>query len=296
MDFSAILPTFVVTLREGFEAALVVGIVFACLKKAEQTNLNKWVNFGVIGGIIASILVGLLLGGILQSLSTSAPILEEFLEAAFGIVAIIMLSWMLIWMSLQAKTISKEIDGAITTALKDSTNAGWGVFTLVFIAVLREGIETVLFIVAKFQGGFLSPTIGAVTGLSLAALLGLLLFKWGIKINIRLFFQVMGLFLLLIVGGLVVGVLKHLDGAIATLTQIQPEYAGLCVTHGVSCILGVQIWDASAILPDSQFPGIILKSLLGYRDHLYLLQGITYLLFLTVIGRLYWQSLSNAGE
>jgi high-affinity iron transporter len=238
-------------------------------------------------------MVGLLLGGILQTLSSSAPILEEFLQVIFGVLAIAMLSWMLIWMSLQAKNISTEISGAITTALKDNSRAAWGVFTLVFIAVLREGIETVLFIVAKFQSGVILPTIGAIIGLLTAALLGLLLFKWGVKINIRLFFQVMGVFLLLIIGGLVVGVLKHLDGAIASLTEINPEYAGLCITHGVSCLLGMQVWDISHILPDSQLPGVILKSLLGYRDHLYLLQGIFYLLFLTVIGGIYWRSLSE---
>jgi high-affinity iron transporter len=293
MNFSAVLPTFVVTLREGFEAALVVGIVFACLKKAQQSNLNQWVTFAVIAGILASIMVGLLLGGILQTLSSSAPILEEFLQVIFGVLAIAMLSWMLIWMSLQAKNISTEISGAITTALKDNSRAAWGVFTLVFIAVLREGIETVLFIVAKFQSGVILPTIGAIIGLLTAALLGLLLFKWGVKINIRLFFQVMGVFLLLIIGGLVVGVLKHLDGAIASLTEINPEYAGLCITPGVSCLLGMQVWDISHILPDSQLPGVILKSLLGYRDHLYLLQGIFYLLFLTVIGGIYWRSLSE---
>jgi high-affinity iron transporter len=293
MNFSAVLPTFVVTLREGFEAALVVGIVFACLKKAQQSNLNQWVTFAVIAGILASIMVGLLLGGILQTLSSSAPILEEFLQVIFGVLAIAMLSWMLIWMSLQAKNISTEISGAITTALKDNSRVAWGVFTLVFIAVLREGIETVLFIVAKFQSGVILPTIGAIIGLLTAALLGLLLFKWGVKINIRLFFQVMGVFLLLIIGGLVVGVLKHLDGAIASLTEINPEYAGLCITHGVSCLLGMQVWDISHILPDSQLPGVILKSLLGYRDHLYLLQGIFYLLFLTVIGGIYWRSLSE---
>ncbi len=293
MNFSAVLPTFVVTLREGFEAALVVGIVFACLKKAEQTNLNKWVNFGVIAGILASIGVGLLLGGVLQNLANSAPILQEFLQAGFGIIAIIMLSWMLIWMSLQAKNISKEISGAITTALKDNDSAGWGIFSLVFIAVLREGIESVLFIVAKFQNGIILPTMGAVIGLFTSALLGYLLFKWGIKINIRLFFQVMGVFLLLIVGGLVIGVLKHLDGAIFQLTVIKPEYAGLCISNNISCLLGMEIWDFSNILPDGNFPGIILKSLLGYRDHLYLLQGLFYLAFLTVIGGLYWRSLSE---
>jgi high-affinity iron transporter len=297
MDFSAALPTFVVTLREGFEAALVVGIVLACLKKAQQTQLNLWVYFGVLGGIIASVLMGLLLGGILQGLESSrgiyAPIIKEALEAGFGIVAIAMLSWMLIWMTQQAKSLKSEVEGAIVAALEQNGGAKFGVFILVFIAVLREGLETVLFIVAKFQNGWSLPTIGAVAGLILASLIGLLLFRWGVKINIRLFFQVMGIFLLLIVGGLLIGALKHLDEAIALLSQLNSQYAALCISGGPSCILGFQVWDASGVLSDRQFPGIILKSLFGYRQTLYLGQAVAYILFLGLVGSAYFQSLNN---
>lgn len=300
MDFSAALPTFVVTLREGFEAALVVGIVLACLKKAQQTQLNLWVYLGVLGGIIASLLMGLLLGGILQGLESSrgiyAPIIKEALEAGFGIVAIAMLSWMLIWMTQQAKSLKSEVEGAIVAALKENGGAKIGVFTLVFIAVLREGLETVLFIVAKFQNGWSLQTIGAVAGLILASLIGLLLFRWGVKINIRLFFQVMGIFLLLIVGGLLIGALKHLDEAIALLSQLNSQYAALCFSAGPSCILGFQIWDASQILSDREFPGIILKSLFGYRQTLFLGQAVAYILFLGFVGSAYFQSLNKTSE
>ncbi|MFW6359587.1 MAG: FTR1 family iron permease, partial [Chroococcales cyanobacterium] len=147
MDFSAALPTFVVTLREGVEAALVVGIVLACLKKAERNALYRWVYSGIFAGIAASILVGLVLGGILRTLAGSdrlyAPVIQEFLEAGFGIFAIAMLSWMLIWMTQQAKSMKSEVEGAINAALKDNAAAGVGVFTLIFIAVLRERFETV---------------------------------------------------------------------------------------------------------------------------------------------------------
>ena len=300
MDFSAALPTFVVTLREGFEASLVVGIVLACLKKVQQTQLNRWVYQGIAGGIVASVMVGFLLGGILQGVSTYqspyTPVIKECLAALFGFVAILMLSWMLIWMTQQGKFLKAEVEQGIQAALSQENAAGKGIFLLVFIAVLREGFETVLFIIAKFQEGWQIPSLGAIAGLTTAAVLGFLLFKIGVKINIRLFFQVMGVFLLLIVGGLVIGVLKHLNLVIVFLSQLDPSFSVWCITPGDSCILGPLVWDGSDILPDKQFPGIILKSLFGYRQNLYLGQLVIYLLFLGGVGTLYFKSLSAPSE
>ncbi|MEA5533531.1 FTR1 family iron permease [Crocosphaera sp. XPORK-15E] len=296
MDLSAALPTFVVTLREGFEASLVVGIVLACLKKVQQTQLNRWVYQGIGGGIVASVMVGFLLGGILQGVNTYqspyTPVIKECLAAMFGLVAILMLSWMLIWMTQQGKFLKAEVEQGIEAALIQKNGAEKGIFLLVFIAVLREGFETVLFIVAKFQAGWQASTIGAITGLTTAAILGFLLFQLGVKINIRLFFKVMGIFLLLVVGGLVIGVLKHLNLVILLLSQLDPSFANWCIFPGDSCILGPLVWDGSAILPDSKFPGIILKSLFGYRQNLYLGQIIIYLIFLFSVGTLYFKSLS----
>ena len=297
MDFSAALPTFIVTLREGFEAALVVGIVLACLKRAGQTHLNSWVYGGVGGGVAASALVGVLFTGLLQALDSSdrpyALVAKPLLEASFGILAIALLSWMLVWMTKQARSLKSEVEGAISSALgQDSTAAGWGVFGLVFIAVLREGFETVIFIAAQFQQG-IAPTLGALAGLSAATLLGVLLFRWGIKIDIRRFFQVMGVFLLLIVSGLVVSALKHLEATAAVLAAIEPQFASLCQSDRASCILGPQVWDLKAVLPDKQFPGILLKSLFGYRDRLFFAQALGYVALLTTTGSLYFRSLSN---
>ena len=292
MDFTAILPTFIVTLREGFEAALVVGIVMACLKKAEQTQLYRWVYLGILGGIIASIAVGFLLTGLVSGVETAggiyASVVKQLLEAIFGLVAIAMLSWMLLWMTKQAKSLKGEVEGAITSALRDDS-AGKATFLLIFIAVVREGFETVLFILAKFQQDWTLPAVGAVAGLSLASIMGVALFSLGVRINIRLFFQVMGIFLLLIVAGLVVGALRHFDTALNLLNQLTINQ--LCLFNNGSCILGTQMWDGSNLLPDKEFPGIILKALFGYRQTLYLGQIIAYFSFLLVVGTAYFRSL-----
>lgn len=301
ITFSDAIPTFVITLREGVEAALVVGIVLACLKKADRSYLNSWVYGGIGAGIVASAFVGVLFNLLLQVLSASdrpyAPIIKQLLEGVLGIVAIAMLSWMLVWMTQQARFLKAEVEGAVTAVLTANTNASWGVFGLIFIAVLREGFETVLFVSAQFQQG-LTAALGALAGLAGAALIGTLLFKWGVKIDLGLFFKLMGILLLLIVAGLVVSALKHFDAAANLLSQVNVNYRGLCfdaarTLQTASCILGPLVWNATAILPDRQFPGIILKSLFGYRDKLYLVQAIGYILFLATAGRIYFEKLDT---
>jgi high-affinity iron transporter len=302
MNFSAALPTFVITLREGVEAALVVGIVLALLKKAKQSHLNSWVYSGVAVGIVVSALIGVVFTGLIQLLSSIntqyTTVVEPVLEGVFGLLAIAMLSWMLIWMTKQAKSMKAQVEGAVTQALTQNSNAGWGVFSLILIAVVREGFETVLFIAANFQQGLI-PTMGALSGLAVAAGIGVLLFKLGVKINIRQFFQVMGVLLIMIVAGLVVSALKHFDDAVANLALSSRASENLCFyyehfTKIHSCILGPMVWNTTKILPDVEFPGVILKSLFGYRDKLYLVQAVSYLVFLVSIGGLYFRSLTES--
>ncbi|HEY9660912.1 MAG TPA: FTR1 family protein [Allocoleopsis sp.] len=295
MDWSAALPTFVVTLREGVEAALVVGIVLACLNKANRSHLNGWVYGGIAIGVAASALIGVLFSGVLLALDAShqpyAPVIKQVLEGSFSTIAIGLLSWMLLWMTQQARSMKAEIEGAVTTALQ-SDGAGWGILGLILIAVLREGFETVVFITAQVQQGWI-PALGAVAGLMGAGLIGVLLFQLGVKINLRLFFQVMGVLLLLIVSGLVISALRHFDQALILLSQVNPDLATLCPPAPASCILGAQVWDLSQILPDRQFPGILLKAFFGYTQKLYLVQAIGYIAFLLTVGTLYFQSITG---
>jgi high-affinity iron transporter len=293
MDIAAAFPTFVITLREGVEAALVVGIVLAYLQKAGQRRLTPGVYSGIGVGIGASVLVGvlfLLLMRLLEEASQQyAPVVKQLFEGGFSVAAIALLSWMLIWMTQQARALKAGVEGAVTDALNQD-GAGWGVFGLITIAVLREGFETVLFIAAQFQSGWL-PVAGAIAGLVGAVGIGIALFQLGIKINLRRFFQVMGVLLLLIVSGLVVSALRHVDTAFHLLAQVDPQWSSVCPNVDGSCILGPQVWNLSSILPDRQFPGVILKAFFGYTQTLYLAQAIDYVIFLAIVGGIYWQSI-----
>lgn len=294
MDITAALPTFVITLREGVEAALVVGIVLACLAKAQQSVLNRWVYLGVGAGLVGSVMIGIALGSGLQQLQQVLPhlqdIIKPLLNVLFGAVAIIMLSWMLLWMTRQARSLKGDLEGTVQSALQDSQTAGWSLFSLICIAVLREGFETVLFVFTNVEASA-AAALGAFAGLLGAALIGLALFRWGVRINLRQFFQVMGLLLLLIVGGLVVSVCKNLDAAFATISRLDTQTLDLCFSQ-TSCILGPLLLDTSTQLPERQFPGLILKTLLGYRDHLYLGQLMAYVGFWATVGGRYFRSLS----
>jgi high-affinity iron transporter len=295
MDFSSVLPTFIITLREGVEAAIVVGIVLACLQKAQRAYLNRWVYMGVAVGILVSTLIGLLFGWLVQALGVLSPVAEPLMEGVFSLIAVFLLSWMLIWMTQQARSMKKMVEGEVISVLERNTSAAWGVFSLVFIAVLREGFETVVFILAKFNQGIM-PAVGASIGLGVAALMGMLLFKWGVRLNLRRFFTIMGVLLLLLIAGLVVTALGHFDTVAQTLASQNRASQSICfyyerfVKHS-SCILGSGVWNLSKVLPDDRFPGLVLRALFGYTDRLYQVQAIAYLSFLTVIGGVYFQSL-----
>jgi high-affinity iron transporter len=294
MDFTPALPTFIITLREGVEAALVVGLVLACLQKAGQTQLKRWVYGGVLAGILGSLSIGIFLGLGLQELQTVLPQLEAvikpILATLFGFIAIIFLSWMLVWMTKQSRSLKGEIETSVRQTFEQSQGSEWSIFSLVCIAVLREGFETVLFLFTNLQPNEMS-IVGVGLGALGAVLFGLALFQWGIRIDLKLFFKGMGLLLLLIVAGLVVSVCHNFDVALSAISQLSTPPLDLCI-GSQSCILGPLMWDASAFLSDRQMPGVLLKVLLGYRDHFYLGQLLAYSLFLGVVGSRYFSSLN----
>jgi high-affinity iron transporter len=177
------------------------------------------------------------------------------------------------------------------------------VFTLVAVAILREGADIVLFIAGSFapdstQSGLAqySPALGCVLGAIASTLIGVAISKFGAKINIRLFFQILGTILLLIVSGLVVTALSALDLANTIDKVFNPATGAYELLATPRYIvpwfgLGAQVTDTSDILPQGQFPGILLATMFGYTDKLYAVQLISYLIFLGAAGTIYFQTL-----
>ena len=302
MDFSAALPTLLITLREGVEATLVAGIVLAILAKADQRHLFKWVYLGGIAGVLVSSILGGVAQAVIGGFSGQVYYLTK---AFFSLAAIAMLSWMLIWMTQQARLLKKEIEANVGNALSNQERAGWSIFTLVAVAVLREGAEIVLFIAGTLspdttQSGLsqYAPALGCAIGLGISLLIGLAIFKFGAKINIRLFFQILGTVLLLIVSGLVITSLSALDLANTVDKVINPITGAYEFINPPTKIvswftLGSQITDTATVMPQSKFPGIVLATMFGYTDKLYAVQIFAYLLFLGMAGTIYFQALSG---
>lgn len=202
-------------------------------------------------------------------------------------------------MTRHAKLLKQDVESSLDATLKHDAQAGWGIFGLVFFAVIREGFETVLFIAGKFQQGLI-PTLGALGGIATAVAISVLLFKWGIRLNVRKFFRVMGVLLLLIVSGLVVNALGHFDAGMNALSQVNRKSASICFFYerfappqDRDCVLGAMVWNFSRVLPADRLPGSILNALFGYTDRLYAVQAIAYSIFLVTVGGIYFQSLSG---
>jgi high-affinity iron transporter len=302
MDFSAAIPTFVITLREGVEATLVVGIVLAILTKSHQQQLVKWVYLGVFAGLFLSSIFGAIAQALVGGFSGQ---LYYLTKGFFSLAAIVMLSWMLLWMTQHAKMLKKEIEGTVGNVLGNRENAGWSILGMIMVAVLREGAEIVLFIAGAFtpdstQIGIAkyAPALGSILGIISSVVIGVAIFKLGVKINIKLFFQVLGIVLLLIVSGLVISSLSAFDLANTVDKVLDPKtgaYEFLNQPYKVVSwfALGAQVTDTTTILPQGQFPGILLATMFGYTDKLYAVQLVAYLMFLFGAGTIYFRTLGG---
>jgi high-affinity iron transporter len=194
------LPTFVIGLREGLEASLIVGIVAGFLARQGRRDALRQVWFGVAAAVVICIAVGVALEVISADLPQAQ---QEGLETVIGLFAVAMVTYMVVWMRRHSRDLKGQLEGAATVALaKGSATA---LVVMAFLAVLREGFETAVFLLAAFQAST-SPLLagsGALVGILLAVLLGYLIYRGGLKINMSRFFRVTGVVLVVVAAGLV---------------------------------------------------------------------------------------------
>ena len=186
------LNTFVIALREGLEASLIVGILIAYLKKSERTILMKSLWFGVFSAIGAA----LLFGGVLSFTSTNLSDQHEMIFAGTtGIIAVALVTWMIFWMKKTARFMKLELEQKASAAI----SAG-ALSLAAFTAVVREGLETSLFLYANFKAdtNAVASTIGLLLGIGASIALGYAIYKGAIRFNLALFFKVSGVALILV--------------------------------------------------------------------------------------------------
>ena len=194
------LPTFVIGLREGLEAALIVGIIAAFLGQQGRKDALRQVWFGT--AVAVAICVGVAI--VLQVISSDLPQRQqEGLETVVGALAVCLVTYMIIFMRRHARGLKKDLEGAAASALASGSSRA--LVAMAFLAVLREGFETAVFLLATFQasGNASTSWLGAVLGILLAAAVGYAIYKGGVRLNLARFFRVTGLVLVVVAAGLV---------------------------------------------------------------------------------------------
>ena len=237
------IPAFLITLREGIEAALIVGIVAAYLVKIGRRDALSKVWVGVIAAIVLSVVVGV---AVIATIGRLPLVVQETIEGIAAILAVIVLTWMLFWMRRQGRAMKGELEHGVDLALANGSVLALA--GLAFVSVAREGLETVLFMAAVVSatGVGPGPAIGAVAGLALAVAIGLAFFVAGVRIDLRRFFSITGTLLIFVAAGLC-GFAVHEFGE-----------AGLIENSGA-------VFDLSAVLPETSPLGTLLAGMFGYR-------------------------------
>lgn len=193
------LPTFVIGLREGLEAALIVGIVAAFLSANGRRDAVRWVWAGVAIAVVLCTGFAVLL----QVVSAELPQQQqEALETVIGLVAVAMVTYMIVWMRRHARGMKKHLEMSAGEAL--AAGSAWALVAMAFLAVLREGFETSVFLLAAFQASVapLAAGFGAVLGIVVAAGLGYGIYRGGVRLNLQRFFTVTGVVLVFVAAGL----------------------------------------------------------------------------------------------
>lgn len=258
--------TFIIGLREGIEAALIVSILLAYLRKLERPDGTRLVWVGALGALVLSGLVGT---GIFVAGAAFEGRAEQLFEGAATFAAVSVLTWMIFWMRRQSASIRAELHEKVDVALR---TGGFALAVIAFFAVLREGIETALFLYAAAsgtaaeQGAVAAQLLGALLGLVAAIVLGVLIYRGGIRLDLRRFFRVTGLALVVIAAGLLAYSLHEFQEA------------------GLLPVLAGPAFDLSAALPDDAGLGAILRGLVGYHATPSVLEIVAWIGYLIAVG------------
>src|ERR1700679_3878528 len=193
------IPTFVITLREGVEASLIVGIIAAFLVKEGRQDALRQMWVGVAIAVVLCSAVGIGLDVVGEELPQKQ---QEGLETIVGLIAVATISYMIIWMTRHSREIKAELEGEAASAL--AAGSTMALVGMAFLAVLREGFETSVFLLAAFQDATdtTAARAGAVLGLVCAIAIGVGLYRGGVRINLTKFFRITGLVLVFVVAGL----------------------------------------------------------------------------------------------
>jgi high-affinity iron transporter len=232
-----------ITFREGLEAALIVGILLGYLFRSRQQSQVRIAWAGVLAALGVSLVAAV--GLELLGASLKEPY-EQMFEGTMMLLAVGVLTWMIFWMRYQGRFLKRDLEHKMSTAV--TSGAALGVFSLSFFAVLREGIETALFLSANaFANDAAATLIGGIAGLLLAVVAGYAIYAMSIRLDLKLFFNVTSLLLLVFAAGMFAHAIHEYQeiGWLALLTR--------------------PAWNLEPILSNESLVGSILRALFGYN-------------------------------
>ena len=251
-----------ITIREGLEAFLIIGILLGYLTKIGQPRLKVhiWIGAG------AAILISILLTAAFQALAIQFEgAAAEFFEAGVALLAVGVLTWMVLWMQRQSRRIKSELEQKVDAAL--SHGQTFALAGLAFITVLREGLETSLFLSAVFIAARDENMLqGAAFGLAVAAGIAYLIFRSAIRLNLRTFFIVTGSLLILIAAGLV-------GHSVMALQELGWLPVGTTTA-----------WNLGGLIPNEALIGRLLHAFVGYEAAPSLLMVFAYASYVLFFG------------
>lgn len=255
------IPGFMIGLREGLEAALIVGLTLSVLMKMKRNELRVVVWYGVGAAGLVSVLAALILQFIGADLEGRT---EELFEGFMMLLAAGVLTWMIFWMQRLSRQIQTDLENEVRMAA--SQGYRWGLFGIAFFAVLREGIESALFLTAAAMTASSRQTfIGGIAGILVAIALGWALFASAVRLNLRRFFQITSTLLILFAAGLFAHGIHEFNEAGLIPSIISP------------------LWDINHILDEKSVFGSIIKALFGYNGNPSLTEVLAYLGYFVAI-------------
>ena len=257
------LSTFIIALREGLEAALIIGILVAYILKTDRRHLLAPLWSGVAAAIVGSIGLGLILSKTSEELTERA---EKLFVGTTSFLAVALVTWMVFWMKRTARTLRSDLHGKVDSALRTGPLALAGA---AFFAVIREGLETALFVYSNFNtvANTGSSALGLILGFAVAISLGYLIFKSAIKLDLSKFFRYTGVALVVVAAGV--------------LSYGVHEFQELGWLPGADSYA----WDVSSLIPKDSLLGATLGGLMGFDNTTSWLQlGIWTIYLTTVLG------------
>ncbi len=264
------LPAFLLSLREGLEAALIVGLVLGTLNRLGRRDQFAPVWLGVGAAALVSFLIALALKVIGAQFEGPA---QQIFEGVTLLLAAGILTWMIFWMQGQGRRLNKKLATDVQQAVAPTDVAGLtgraamvSLFSLAFLAVVREGIELALFLTAaSFTTSPGRTLIGAALGLGVAVAIGALVYAGALRLNVKRFFQVISLFLIVVAAGMVSYGFHEL------------------IEAGLLPALMDPVYDINTLLSDGQGTGLLLKTLFGYNANPALTESVAYVLYFVLV-------------